>query len=188
MGWESIHNAKKSTLIGVGAKVEELIESAENASLEAKGAKDALRKHAEALLSVVAGADKAVESTSEDGIPDLETLALVKRWMGKMILSTQNSSRNFQNLQMQATGEASGHRATHDLILKLIKQEDERKKGIEEGIEKGDITVNEFGELEATPDAKRRPAGVRPGRLKEQRQKEDADEAKEIKEKKKDKK
>lgn len=178
MSWESIHNAKKTTLIGVGAKVEELIESAENACLEAKGAKDALRKHAEVLLSVIAGSDKAVGSASEDGIPDLESLALVKRWMGKMILSTQNSSRNFQNLQMQATGEASGHRATHDLILKLIKQEDERKKGIEEGIEKGDITVNEFGELEATPDAKRRPAGVRPGRLKEQRQKEDADEAK----------
>lgn len=171
MNWESIHNAKKSTLIGVGAKVEELIESAEIACMEARGAKNALRKHAEVLLTVVAGADKAVESTSEDGIPDLETLALVKRWMSKMILSTQNSSKNFQNLEMQGAGEASGHRRTHDLILKLIKQEDERKKSIDESIEKGDVTVNEFGELEASPDAKKRPSGVRPGRLKEQRQK-----------------
>ncbi len=171
MSWESIHNAKKSTLIGVGAKVEELIDGAETACMEARGAKNALRKHAEVLLTVVAGADKAVESTSEDGIPDLETLAIVKRWMGKMILSTQNSSRNFQNLEMQATGEAAGHRGTHDIILKLIRQEDERKKSIDESIEKGDVTVNEFGELEASPDAKKRPSGVRPGRLKEHRQK-----------------
>lgn len=170
MSWESIHNTKKTTLIGVGAKVEELIESAEGACKEAKGAKDALKKHAEALLSVIAGAESAVESKSEDGIPDLETLALVKRWMGKMIVSTQNSSRNFHNLEMQAIGEAAGHRQTHDLILKLIRQEEERKKSIDESIEKGDVIVDESGELEAKPDAKRRPAGVRPGKLKEQRQ------------------
>lgn len=170
MNWESIHNAKKSTLIGVGAKVEELLESAENACIEAKGAKKALKKHAEVLLTVTAGADKALESTSEDGIPDLETLSLVKRWMGKMIISTQNSSRNYQNLEMQSIGEAAGHRLTHDLIMKLINQEEEKKKSIEESIEKGDVVITESGELEANPESKKRPAGVRPGKLKEQRQ------------------
>jgi hypothetical protein len=171
MSWESTYNTKRSTMIGIGAKIEEMIESAEGACKEAKGAKDALRKHAETLLSVISGADKAVGSTSEDGIKDLETLALVKMWMGKMIISTQNSSRNFRNLEMQAIGEAAGHRRTHDLIIKLIKQEEDRKKNIDEGIEKGDIVVDEFGELEAKPDAKKRPVGVRPGRLKEQRKK-----------------
>lgn len=170
MSWEAIHNAKKGTLIGVGAKVEELLESAEGACKEAKGAKDALRKHAEVLLTVTAGADKALESTSEDGIPDLETLSLVKKWMGKMIVSTQNSSRNYQNLEMQAIGEAAGHRGTHDLIMKLIKQEDERKKNIEKSIKEGEVIINDLGELEAKPESKKRPSGVRPGKLKEQRQ------------------
>ena len=80
MSWESTYNTKKSTMIGIGAKVEEFIENSEDAYKEAKGAKDALRKHAEALLSVISGADKAVGSESEDGIPDLEVLALVKMW------------------------------------------------------------------------------------------------------------
>ena len=158
-------------MIGIGAKVEELIGSAEGACKEAKGAKDALRKHAETLLSVVSGADKAVGSGSEDGIPDLDTLSLVKMWMGKMIISTQNSSRNFHNLEMQAIGEVAGHKRTHDIILKLIKQEEERKKSIDDGIENGDIVIDNSGELEAKPDARKRPTGVRPGRLKEQRQK-----------------
>lgn len=170
MSWESSHNTKKSTLIGVGARIEEFIDGAEAACKEAKGAKNALKKHAEVLLSVVAGADKALESESEDGIPDLKTLALVKRWMGKMIISTQNASRNYQNLEMQAVGEAAGHKASHDLILKLINQEDERKKNIEKSIESGEVTVNDMGELEANPESRKRPSGVRPGKLKDQRQ------------------
>lgn len=151
-----------------------MIESADQSAYECRGARHALEKHAIDLLSVIAATDGVVGAEVDDAIPDLETLKLVKMWLGKMIVATKNAARHYKNLEQQAVGEAAGHKATHDVILKMVNVEAMKKKNIEAAIEKGDVIVDEDGELEAKPGTKG-ATGVRPGRtLKQQRLAEEA--------------
>lgn len=179
MAWDDEFAAKRKALTEVGVKVEKLLDGAELAAVEARGAKKVLQTHVKNLLNLTTATDAAVGSE----IPDLETLKIVKTWLGRAVVATQNFAANQGNLEQQAAGEAAGHRATHDVIQQLVSQNEEKRKGILASIDAGEIVVGSDGELEAASGG-RRIAGVRPSSsLKQERLAEDAQESTPVKKK-----
>lgn len=161
---------KKDVLLSVGVKVEELLEGAEQQCHEARGGKKALRAHIKNLMGIIVATDEDVGKS----IPDLETLSIVKAWLSKMVISTENASKHLENVEIQMAGEVAGHRGTHDMIQKMMGDADRKLGEVEAAVKAGTATVNRDGTVEAAP-GERRPAGVRPGMsIKDQRLAEEA--------------
>jgi hypothetical protein len=148
---------KRGTLVAVGSKVEDLIDSAEARAHEARGAKTAIRAHVKNLLAISTAADQEVGKS----IPDLETLKLVKEWLGKAIAATDNLAGHLENVELQIRGEVVGQKAIHDHIQKMVKMIDGTEERIKEAITSGEVVAAKGG-LETAPGA-RRMMGVHPG-------------------------
>lgn len=160
---------KQDTYKEVGAKIEEMLDQAERAGHEAAGARKALTAHLQNLIGIQAATDAELEKT----IPDAATLKLIKEWIGKTVISTQQFARHWGNVEMQMAGEAQGHRATHDLLQKMVTISEGQQATLKEAIDKGDVHVDADGELEASPGT-HRPVGVRPQSMMQQRRAEEA--------------
>lgn len=161
---------KKDVLLSVGVKVEELLEGAESQCHEARGGKKALRAHVKNLMGIILAADEDLGKS----IPDLETLNLIKSWLSKTILSTENAAKHLENIEIQMAGEVAGHRGTHDVLQKLVGDAERKLEEVTEAVKAGRAIVDQDGTAQAAP-GERRPAGVRPGgSIKEQRLAEEA--------------
>lgn len=159
---------KQATYKEVGVRVEEMLDQTERAGHEAAGARKALLAHLQNLIGIQAATDAELEKS----IPDAATLKLIKEWLGKTIISTQQFSRHWGNVELQMAGEAAGHKATHDMLQKLITISEGQQETLKEAIAQGDVKVAEDGELEAVPGA-HRPVGVRPMSMMQQRRAEE---------------
>lgn len=160
---------KQTTYKEVGAKIEELLERSEIAQHEATGARKALVSHVKNLLGLVTAADGELEKE----IPDAEALKLVKKWLGRAIISTEQFAKHWANVELQLGGEAAGHRSTHDMLQKMVTVSQQQAESIQQAEEQGTVVTESDGELAALPGS-RRPAGVRPMSLKQQRLAEDS--------------
>lgn len=168
---------KRSTITQVGVKVEELLEGAERDAQRAHGAATALREHAVHLVQISA----AVDAETGKSIPDLETAKLIKKWLSKAVIATENASQHQRNLELSFLGAMAGHKSTHDLLQKMSGQLAAKQEEVQKGIESGAVTVDADGNLEAKPGAPR-PVGVRPApSVKTQRQAEAQAEKKPVK-------
>lgn len=165
---------KRSVVSEIGAKVEEFLEGAERDAAHAHGAADALKAHAQNLLSVLAAVDQAVGN----GVPDLEAAKMVKQWVGKAIVATENAAQYQKNLELSFLGAVAGHKAMHDTLQKLRTHIVQKQQQLVEQVETGGVVQDGEGNLEAKPGGQR-PAGVRPAPpVKQQRQAEAAQEPK----------
>lgn len=168
---------KKGTITQVGVKIEELLEGAERDAQRAHGAATALREHAVNLLQISA----AVDQETGKSIPDLETAKLIKKWLSKAVMATENASQHQRNLELSFLGAVAGHRSTHDVLQKMSKQITAKQTEVEKGVENGAVTTDADGNLEAKPGAQR-PVGVRPApTVKAQRQAEETKKKKPVK-------
>lgn len=163
---------KKDVLLSVGVKVEEALERAEQQIYEARGGKIALREQGKNLLAIMAATDQEVEKS----IPDLETLKIVKTWMSRMVIATENAANHLENIEIQARGEKAAHERTHDVLKKMVEEADYRITEIKKAVESGAATETPDGMVRAvSSDRRARPAGVHPGQtIKEQRLAEEA--------------
>lgn len=148
-----------SLISKVGCKIEEMIENAEHSKWRAVGAREALLKHVDNLIAFA----KAVDDELQKSIPDIETAELIKSWLFKAITATKNFADHYVNVELGIIGEISGHKTTHDLLQKLMKEIQEKERNLRESLKKGDIIEDESGNLIAKP-GRRRPVGVHPGK------------------------
>lgn len=157
MGLADKFEIKRGTLTSVGVKVEELLEGAERNAHEACGGKKALLAHMQNLLGIVAAVDDEVEKS----IPDLETAKLVKGWLSKTVVATENAARHMEAMELRAMGEVSGHTALHDVIQKMASTVETRQRQVEELAKSGEVE-SEGGEVSMKGGNGSRPTGVRP--------------------------
>lgn len=162
---------KQSSYKEVGSKIEEMLDRVETGAHEAAGARKALTAHLQNLVGIQQATDAELEKT----IPDAATLKLIKEWLGKTIISTQQFARHWGNVEMQLAGEAAGYKATHDMLQKMVATSQQQVEAVKEAIAQGDVKVAEDGELEST--GRHRPVGVRPASMMAQRRAEEAAEA-----------
>jgi len=160
---------KQTTYKEVGSKLEETLERAEVTQHEAAGARKALTIHIKNLLTLVTAADGELEKE----IPDAEALKLVKKWLGRAILSTEQFAKHWANVELQLIGEVIGYRNTHDMLQKMVTLSQQQAVNIQAAEEQGTVVTESDGELAALPGAQR-PSGVRPMSLKQQRLAEDS--------------
>ena len=159
----------KGTITQVGVKIEELLEGAERDAQRAHGAATSLREHAVHLVQLSAAVDQEVGKS----VPDLETAKLIKKWLSKAVIATENASQHQRNLELSFLGAMAGHKSTHDLLQKMSNQITAKQEEVVKGIESGSVTTDADGNLEAKPGAPR-PVGVRPApSVKAQRQAEE---------------
>lgn len=158
---------KKDVLLSVGVKIEEALERAEQQAHEANGGKMALRSQAKNLITILASTELEVEKS----IPDLETLKIVKSWMSKMVIATENAANHLENVELQTRGEIAAHKKTHDALKKMVGDTDDRLGEIRKAIAAGVAVEMEDGSLQVVPGGNgRRPVGMHPGStIKEQR-------------------
>lgn len=170
MGFDKAE-VKKATLTGVGAHVEDQLEQVEAQAHEATGAGKALKAHCKNLLGIVAATDKAVDDTkSEDHIPDLQTLKLVKAWLMKAVRATESASHHQRNVALQLVGAGAQLKQTHNWLQKEVTRTDavaERKAREAQEAEAAsktnpDVVKDEDGDLVYLGDGAA-PAGVRMG-------------------------
>lgn len=153
---------KTAVLSNIGAHVELLIEVAERKTAQAAGAKAALAKHAKDLESLQRHADSELEKS----IPDLESLKLVKTYIGRAIAATQNAARHYENLEQLAVGERQGHERMHDYLIKQVSEEKKKAQALVEALKQGQVSMD----TTARKVVPLRPVGGHPGRtLKAQR-------------------
>jgi hypothetical protein len=136
--------------------VEELLESAEKDAQRAHGAAAALRSHINNLLQI----SSLVDAEIGKEVPDLETAKMIKKWLGRAIVATENAAQHQKNVELSFLGAVSGHKTTHDILQKMSKQLADAQADIEEGVRSGAVVITD-GTAEAVPGA-RRPSGVRP--------------------------
>lgn len=148
---------KRGTVTSIGVKIEEMLDGAERKAHETGGAKKAMQAHVKNLLGIVAAVDAEVEKS----IPDLPTAQLIKTWLSRCVVATENLAGHLANVEMQALGEAVGYKAVHDHIQKVVKEIDDGKENFLKAIEEGRIVLEEDGEAKATGTGPR-PPGVRP--------------------------
>lgn len=152
---------KTAVLRNIGAHVELLIGVSERKTAQAAGAKIALVKHAKDLETLQRHADGELEKS----IPDLESLKLVKTYIGRAIAATQNASRHYENLEQLAIGERQGQERLHDYLVKQVSEEKKKAQVLAEALSQGQASVDVTRKVVAL-----RPVGGHPGRtLKEQR-------------------
>jgi len=157
---------KQAAYKEVGVRLEETLERVETTQHEAAGARKALTIHIKNLLTLVTAADGELEKE----IPDAESLKLIKKWLGRAILSTEQFAKHWSNVELQLTGEAAGYRATHDMLQKMVTVSQQQ---VESAQVPGNVVLEADGELTALPGTQR-TTGVRPMSLKQQRLAEDA--------------
>lgn len=148
---------RRGTATSIGVKIEEMLDGAERKSHETSGAKKAMQAHVKNLLGIVAAVDGEVEKS----IPDLPTAKLIKDWLARCVVATENLASHLANIEMQALGEVIGYKATHDYIQKIVKEIDDSKVAMIQAIAEGKIVVEEDGTTQQV-DAGPRLAGVRP--------------------------
>ena len=148
---------KRGTVTSIGVKIEEMLDGAERKANETGGAKKAMQAHVKNLLGIVAAVDAEVEKS----IPDLPTAQLIKTWLSRCVVATENLAGHLANVEMQALGEAVGYKAVHDHIQKVVKEIDDGKENFLKAIEEGRIVLEEDGEAKATGTGPRH-TGVRP--------------------------
>lgn len=170
MSWQDKYDIRRKMIAEVDAKVIEQLDNADTSSIEARGAKSALREHVKNLLGIVA----AVDDELGKSIPDLETMKLVKGWVTRCVHATENLAAHLENVELGMLGEIAANKATHEMLDKLTKIDDSRRASIEEAIKAGDVVMDKAtGELMSKPGTRSLP-GVRPGpSLKRQRQAEE---------------
>lgn len=149
--------ARRGAAVSIGTRIEEMLDGAERKAHETGGAKKAMQVHAKSLMGIAAAVDEEVEKS----IPDLETAKLVKTWVMKAVIATENMAAHLANVEMQALGEAIGYRAVHDHVQKVVKEIDDGKANFLKAIEDGSVVLEEDGEAQAVGRGPRLP-GVRP--------------------------
>lgn len=175
----------KTTLVEVGTHLEEQLDAAERLVQQEIGGRNTIQQHCANLLGIVKAADSALNtSDSEDSIPDIKTLALVKLWILKCVRATENLARTKANHVLVAQGAASQIKTTHDWLQKKVTAAEmavERKaREAQEAIETAkvhpDVITDEDGELVYVGTGTA-PAGIRMGNRAQKRAHEAASEA-----------
>jgi hypothetical protein len=159
---------RRNAATSIGVKIEEMLDGAERKVAELGGAKKAMQAHAKNLLGIVGTVDAEVEKS----IPDLETAALIKTWLGRTVAATENLIGHLSNIEQQALGEAVGYKAMHDYIQKVVKEIDEGKANFAKAVAEGRIQLEADGS--ATTVGGPRVPGTRPGLSIAQQRREEA--------------
>jgi hypothetical protein len=148
---------KRGVATSIGSKIEDMLDGAEKKAHETGGAKKAMQAHAKNLLGIVAAVDAEVEKS----IPDLPTAQLVKSWLNKCVVATENLAGHLGNVELQAHGEAAGYRAVHDYIQKMVREIDDGKTALARAIAEGRVVLEDDGSPQMVGDGPRLP-GARP--------------------------
>lgn len=163
---------KRGTATSIGVRIEEMMEGAERKVHELNGAKKAMQAHVKNLLGIVAAVDSEVEKT----IPDLPTATLIKTWLNKTVIATENLAGHLGNIELQTVGEIAGYKAIHEYIQKVVKEIDTHKAALAQAIAEGRVIIEEDGSPTMAGPGPRLP-GVRPGlSIAQQRRAEEAQE------------
>lgn len=160
---------KKNVIHHIGMKVDDMLEGAERNVHEAKGGKKALRAHLPNLIKIVGVVDEEVGKS----IPDLDTAKLIKSWMSKMIVATENYAHHIESVELHAIGEAAGLKSAIDLLKKMREAEVAKLSSLQAAITSGSVLIDSDGPAMAADG--RRLEGIRPSMsIKERRLQEEA--------------
>jgi len=148
---------RRGTATAIGAKIEEMHDSAEKRAAEFCGAKKALQAHVKNLLGIMEAVDEEVQKS----IPDLETAKLVKDWLIKTVRSTESLAGHMLNSELQALGEVAALKSVHTYVQKVVGEIDSSKAALDQAIASGNVQLEEDGTAQQVGDGPRLP-GIRP--------------------------
>jgi hypothetical protein len=157
---------KQATLESVGNRLDDQAAACEKNLHQVMGGKTALVDMTKVLNHLYGVADKELD----DGIiPDLETLKLVKKWIGRAIESTAGKAKHLENMELIARGRVEQSTRSVETVQKLYVDHATQMKAVLDQIDAGVLAVDANGVIEQV-GGDRRVVGTPPGpTLKQQR-------------------
>lgn len=134
---------KKLTIHDIGCRVDDMLEACNKEREQLIGGKSAAEQVAKLIDSLNSHADKDLESGA---IPDLETLSLVKKYIGRAFFAAKGLADNLANREVMSAGKQDLASKVIDMLSNMQDQESQKIKSL----------------LEAEEDDSRRPTGRRP--------------------------
>lgn len=138
---------RKAIFYSTGCDADDWLDGAKKSGNAFDGAKKALRKSSQEVLSIATVVKRDLDEGNLDGLEPAQVADYAILQITRCRDSLLNASQHYENMQMSSQGEVSAYEKVVDHFKKLHDREDSKIQSVKDAIESGDIVVEEDGTM-----------------------------------------